>query len=95
MKSHPIPRPLVLTAPLYKWAVQVVNYLTALEKEIETPSPKSIQLEHRKENAKATTDGLMMWCPVEGTIIVAKGGQWYPVELGAPLLVAKGIKHNV
>ena len=92
MKTHAIPKPTHM--PLTTWALKVVDYLLILDREVSNPSPKAVQLEHRKENAKATTDGLLMWCPINQTVIVAKDGQWYPLELGDALPIM-GIVHHV
>lgn len=75
----------VVSGSLLAWAQNIINYLRTLEKEVEQPSPKSVQLEHRKITAKAIQDGVLMWCPVTETVIVSKGGEWFPVELGAAL----------
>lgn len=91
MKGYPIPLPTGM--PLPTWAVKLAEYLKILERQIEAPAPRAIQLEHRKVNAKAVQDGVIMWCPVTETVIVSKGGEWFPVTLGAAAPIV-GIKDN-
>lgn len=78
-----------------KWATDVVNYLKSMETFIVTPSPKIVQLESRKNGAKATTDGLVMWDVTANTMVVSRGGAWYPVTLGALPLVSGGVEDGL
>jgi hypothetical protein len=71
------------TLDIKEWAKRIVGYLRDLEAGTETPAPKIIQLEHTKTGAKATTDGVIMWSPVDGTVLVSKGGDWYKVTIVA------------
>lgn len=77
-----IPQP---TGNLYQWATKVVGYLRSKEQEQKVPSPRPVQLEHRMAGAKATKDGLLMWDPTAGQMIVAIGGVWYKVALDGTL----------
>lgn len=77
-----VPLPVPTDTNLRQWARNLVAYLKSLEREVEIPGPKVVQLEHRKPGAKATEDGLLMWCPMCETPIVAFGGHWYELPLG-------------
>jgi hypothetical protein len=65
------------------WADKLTAFLKFLVREIEAPGPKIIQLEHKRENVSAASDGLLMYEPVSGTVVVSKGGHWYPLTAGA------------
>jgi len=85
MKGHPIPE--ITGNQVYNWAVKLTGYLRAVEREIENPSPKTLQLEHAKSTAKATTDGLLMWDVITGSVIVSKNGAWHALDM-TPLVLA-------
>jgi len=78
-------KPLVPDAPtsrdLLRWADKIVSYLRAAAVEEATPSPKIIQLEYKQTGAKATQDGILMWSPADGTVVVSKAGEWYKVTI--------------
>lgn len=91
MRGYPIPE--VSGTQLYNWAIKLTSYLRVMERELETPSPKTIQLEHAKANASAAKDGVMMWDSVAGGVIVAKDGAWHLLSM-TPVTVM-GKKDNI
>jgi hypothetical protein len=78
-----IPVPVPTGRDMFGWANQIVRYLKSLDSETGMPAPKVIQLEHKMTGAKATTDGLLMWSPADGTVVVSKAGEWYKVTIVA------------
>lgn len=74
------------------WSDKISHFLKALLRELETPGPKVVQLEHKLATASASIDGVLMYDPIAGTMVLSKNGAWYPVSLGAP--VATGIRDN-
>lgn len=72
------------------WAQKIIAYLKSVAREIETPGPKVIQLEHLVAGGSATMDGLIAYEPVSRTIVMSKDGEWWPVTLG-PAPVTTGI----
>lgn len=85
MKGHPIPE--VQGQQFYPWAQKLTAYLRVVERAVENPAPKAIQLEHAKENAKATVNGLLMWDNTIGQVIVSKDGAWYALDMTLVTLV--------
>ena len=63
------------------WMGAIQSYLRDLQAEALGPRP--LQVEHRKANAKATQDGIIMWDASVGTLVVSKSGAWYRITLGA------------
>lgn len=84
----PIPK---VTTDLRSWAEQTAVYLKSLEKAVEQPSPKAIQLEHATSSASAAIDGLLMWDSVNGNPVVSKGGEWWEVKISPMLMPFGGI----
>lgn len=89
MRLSPVP---TLSADgLGAWAIKIIAFLKSLVREIETPGPKIIQLEHLIAGSSATSDGLIAYEPVTGTIVVSKDGAWYPVQLGPAIAPTSGV----
>lgn len=75
------------------WAIKIIYFLRTIARELETPGPKIIQLEHKMEDVSAMTDGLLMYDPVAETVVLSKNGAWYPLTVGATP-VNTGITNN-
>lgn len=69
----------------YEWATLLVDFLMARERIEQESLPQPIQLPHRISDEKALADGLLMYDPVAGEVIVSKGGQWTKISDGTPI----------
>lgn len=80
------------TGNLVPWIAGLTSYLKSLETFVVTPSPKIVQLESRKNSAKATEDGVLMWDVGAQSLVVSRGGEWFEVLLGAVPITTGGIE---
>jgi hypothetical protein len=69
------------------WAVALGNYLAKSSSINEPTNPQPIQLAHRLNTAagnlgleRATTDGLLMYDPALGRVVVSVGGIWKSLD---------------
>lgn len=63
-----------------QWARQLTAYLIREQQKTSGTTPVTLLLEHKIGDAKATTDGTLMFDPALGKVVVAIGGAWVAVH---------------
>lgn len=63
------------------WAMQMVEYLQNQDIESFEVSPQSVLFAHKLADERAVTDGVVMYDPALGKLVVSIGGVWEVVAL--------------